>query len=266
MPQAMALLLVLLTPLRPTDDAGLRWSIKPHRVVARIAEARLTPTARGAVRRLLGTASLADVSNWADDIRGKRPNTANWHYVNIPLADSVYRPAVHCPRGCVIRAFEAQHAVLADARRAAAIRTEALKYLVHLVADVHNPMHAGDRGDRGGNDLVVWYGARRTNLHAFWDSGLLSAARLSEDALVDRIRGRLRTRRDLDTITSGSFVTWALESHDVARDVAYRELPDDYRLDRAYVDRSLPALEEQLLRAGVRLAAVLNALLDPARG
>lgn len=258
--QTVALLGLFVVAASPLP---VRWSDSPHRVVARIAESRLSEPARREVRRLLNGTPLADVSTWADDIRGRRPNTSNWHYVNIPVTDSVYRPREQCPRGCIIRAYEAQVAILRDPRRSRAERADALRFVVHLVADIHSPMHAGDRGDRGGNDLVVWHRNRRTNLHAFWDSGLLRAASLDERALQRRIEARLRGGIAPDTVARGSVVDWAMESHGVARDLAYRLLPDDYRIGRDYVDAALPVLEDRLMRAALRLAAVLNQALVP---
>jgi hypothetical protein len=258
--QTVSLLGVLLA----AAPLPVRWSDAPHRVVARIAESRLGAPARAEARRLLHGASLADVSTWADDIRGRRPNTSNWHYVNIPVTDSVYRAREQCPRGCIIRAYEAQLAILRDPGRSRAERADALRFVVHLVADIHSPMHAGDRGDRGGNDLVVWHRNRRTNLHAFWDSGLLRAASLDERALQRRVEDRIRSATNLDLVSGGSVVEWAIESHGVARDLAYRLLPDDYRIDAAYVDAALPVLEDRLTRAALRLAAVLNHALVPA--
>lgn len=248
----------------PATPSAVRWSISPHRAVAAFAESRLTPAAASEARRLLHGATLADVSNWADEIRPQRPATAIWHYVNIPLADSTYRPQQHCPRGCIVRAYAQQLLILRDRTRSDAARADALRFLVHLVADVHSPMHAGDRGDRGGNDLVVWHRGRRTNLHAFWDSGLLRAGGLDERDLLQRMETTAAAHPDSRALSGGTVVEWALESQREAREVAYRLLPGDLRLGQDYVDRALPVLHDRLLRAGFRLAAVLNHALAQA--
>jgi hypothetical protein len=248
----------------PADEGTARWSTVPHRVVARIAEERLGPQAATEVRRLLQGATLADVSTWADDVRASRPRTSNWHYVNIPVTDSTYRPREHCRTGCIVRAYASQVAILRDRRRSDTERADALRFLVHLVADVHSPMHAGDRGDRGGNDLVVWSRGRRTNLHAFWDSGILQAAQLSERVLEARVRTRVQGRDDLARLAGSGIVDWALESHALARAIAYGALPADYRLGAEYFAVAVPVVEERLARAAVRLAALLETLL--ARG
>jgi hypothetical protein len=261
----IALTLMLAPHLSLPFDAivpeGARWGRSGHRVVARAAAARLTPRARREVRLLLAGGSLADASTWADEIRGDRPATSPWHYVNIPVTDSVFRPAVHCRSGCVVSAVEAQLAILRDRRRPAAERAEALKWVVHLIGDLHMPLHAGDRGDRGGNDVVVWYQHRRTNLHTLWDSRMIASRGLSEDQWVTRIEQRMQAHGDLGRLATGSVAAWTLESHDLARDVVYPRLSPWLIVTESYVEAALPVVEEQLVRAAVRLAAALNAAL-----
>src|SRR5690606_27820481 len=202
-----------------------RWGRVGHRVVARVAAARLSDRARREVRTLLGGQTLAEISTWADEVRNDRPETSTWHYVNIPVTDSVYRADKYCPAsGCVISALEQQLALLRDRRQPHAVRAEALKWVVHLVGDVHQPLHSGDRGDRGGNDVTVWLGLRRTNLHSLWDSGLIGASGRDEQQLVNHIEQQLRGRTDLAAIARGTPAEWTMEAHDLSRDVAYANL------------------------------------------
>src|SRR5690606_18021833 len=188
---------LLVTPA-PTDSTDvMRWGGMGHRVIARVAASRLSPATRREVRRLLGNESLAKVSTWADEVRRDRPATAPWHYVNIPIYDSVYRPERVCRDGCVISALEQQLALLADRSLPRTERAEALKWVVHLVGDMHQPMHVGDRGDRGGNDTRITWDTLPGNLHGLWDTGLLLATGLDENALVTMLERRLRQRGDL---------------------------------------------------------------------
>ena len=257
----LATALLLTAP--PADSAeALRWGGMGHRVIARVAASRLSPATRREVRRLLGNESLAKVSTWADEVRRDRPATAPWHYVNIPVYDSVYRPERVCPDGCVIRALEEQERILADTSRPRAERAEALKWVVHLVGDMHQPMHVGDRGDRGGNDTRITWDTLPGNLHGLWDTGLLLATGLDENALVTMLERRLRQRGDLARLTSGSVLEWAMESHAASRDVVYGFLPATLALDRSYLVKVRPALEDRLLRASARLAAVLERTLN----
>lgn len=247
----------------PLADAGeiMRWGGLGHRVIARVAASRLSPGARREVRRLLGNESLAKVSTWADEVRRDRPATAPWHYVNIPIHDSTYRPERVCREGCVIEALERQIAVLSDRSQPRATRAEALKWVVHLMGDMHQPMHVGDRGDRGGNDTRITWDTLPGNLHGLWDTGLLLATGFDENALVTMLERRLRQRGDLAALTSGSVQDWAMESHAASRDVVYGFLPASLDLDRSYLVQVRPALEDRLLRASARLVAVLERAL-----
>ncbi len=253
-------LLVTATPARADRDEF--WGQFGHRVIARVAAGRLTPEARQAVRALLPGESLASVASWADQIRSERPETGPWHYVNIPIWDSIYRPAAVCPHGaCVIGALETQLARLSNRTLPRAERAEALKWVVHLVGDMHQPLHVGDRGDRGGNDVKLTYDGKPGNLHAIWDTGLLLATGVSEEQLVVQVERTLRQRGDLGRLTSGSILEWAMESHAVSRDVAYPFLPRSLELDDRYLAKVRPILEDRVLRASVRLADLLNRAL-----
>ncbi len=244
----------------------VRWGATIHRVVARVASLHLDGATEREVRRLLGRESLAEVSTWADDVRSARPATSSWHYVNVPIWQSAYRASI-CPRaGCVIGTLEAQEKILADRSRSKAERAEALKWVVHLVADLHMPLHVGDRGDRGGNDVTLSFLGRRTNLHALWDSGLMNATGQSEGDLVATVRDQIRRRGDLHVIAGGSVIDWAMESHAVARDVAYQFLPQSLVLDQQYLEIARPVLEDRILRASIRLAAVLDRALGKVGG
>lgn len=256
---AVALAPLPAPPLATADDA-LRWGRIGHRLVARLATGRLSDRAKREVRLLLGDETMASVASWGDQIRAERPETGPWHYVNIPVIDSVYRPALHCPDTCIVRAAEAQIAILSDHRQPRAARAEALKWVIHLLGDMHQPLHAGDRGDRGGNDVTVWFRFRRTNLHSLWDSGLIEANGIDEQQMLSRLE-RTAAARDTRPLTSGSVADWVLESHDIARDFVYPRLSAWLFITPGYASDAEPVIEEQLLRAGVRLAAVLERAL-----
>ena len=247
----------------PSLTAGLGtvfWYDEGHRLVARLAEGRLTPRAAAAVRELLGGQSLADAALWADRIRARRPDTKPLHYVNIPLAASGYLPARDCPTGrCIIAAIERDRLTLADAHATPAARAEALRFLAHLIGDLHQPLHVADDGDRGGNDRRVTFLGVPKNLHEVWDGELIEAAGLSEEQYYARLRGRMDSL-DLTALERGTAVDWAMEGHDVAARRAYR-LPHGATIDRGYVEASLPSVDRALIAAGVRLARVLNQAL-----
>lgn len=167
----VALALAALAPLHT-----YAFGTEGHQIVAALAEQRLSDHARAEAGKLLALepgSTLVSISVWADETRS--PSTAAWHYVNLPRdADCQYDAARDSPDGqCVVAAIERQRRVLASAAPDVE-RLEALKYLVHFVADVHQPLHAGYADDRGGNKYQVQAFGRGTNLHAVWDSALIA--------------------------------------------------------------------------------------------
>jgi hypothetical protein len=236
------------------------WYDEGHRLVARLAETRLTPRAAEAVRDLLGGQSLADASVWADQIRGLRRDTAPLHFVNIPLASDTYLPARDCPGGrCIIAAIERDERVLADASAPAARRAEALRFLIHLIGDLHQPLHVADAGDRGGNDRPVTFLGTSRNLHQVWDGELIQASGMDEPQYYDHLRLMMGSF-DLSALERGSVADWAMEGHRIAAEHAYR-IPPGSTLDQRYVETNLPLVDRSLIAAGVRLARVLNVAL-----
>ncbi|MFZ5877446.1 MAG: S1/P1 nuclease [Nitrospirota bacterium] len=255
------------------SSPALAWGDKAHQVVAVIAESHLTPPARDQVQALIGPSRLRDVAMWADQIRTQRPDSKRWHYVNIPLDRAEYVPAKDCARpragDCVVEAIARFERVLADYDRPRAERAEALRFVTHFVADLHQPLHAADHRDGGGNDVkVVFFGAvlrpggrAPWNLHAVWDSGLIERRGLSVSKYVQRLTRQL-ARQSINDLVAGSVVDWALESHRAAGDTAYR-LPPDRVLGDEYADMAFPVIDDLLAKAGVRLAKVLNGALAP---
>jgi len=230
------------------------WGPAGHRLVAEVAETRLTPAARTEINRLLALepgATLPSIATWADETRSL--GTAAWHYVNFARGgDCVYEAPRLCIEGrCVVGALESQIAMLAS-KAGDEERLVALKYVVHLVADVHQPLHAGWADDRGGNSFQLQAYERGSNLHAVWDSGLIrnwpggaSDLRRAVDAHAEPPRG-------------GPMV-WAEEScRIVATDGFY---PAGRTLEPAYDERWNPTLVQRLKAAAVRLSAMLNETL-----
>jgi hypothetical protein len=242
------------------------WGGAGHRIVAEVAEGYLDQRTREEIRALLGERSLSSIADWADRIRGDRPETARWHFVNIPFKASRYDPSRDCafPRkgDCVIAVIERFRSVFSDRGRPLDERAEALKFLVHFVADLHQPLHTTDRGDRGGNDLpVIFFGEKMRgetpwNLHAVWDGGLIDRTGFSDRAYADHLNVWLK-KRSVSDLRRGAVVDWAMESHRAAVEVVYR-LPKHRKLSKDYFEKSLPVMDELLAKAGVRLARLLN--------
>jgi hypothetical protein len=253
---------LLVGPTLWARSAIVPWGPLGHRVVAEVAMARISPGVTDETRRLLGGQTIADVASWADDVRRDQPNTAPWHYVNIEITDSAYVPARDCrENNCIVAALETQIAVLSDHSRSDADRATALRWVVHLVADIHQPLHAGERGDRGGNDIKVTFNGKRTTLHALWDSGLLLSYGQTDGEMVRDILNEVGRRTDLAGLLATRPQQWATGSHNQARDYVYRYLPPSLDITPEYAEGARPIIRERLLRAGIRLAQVLeNAL------
>jgi len=168
-----------------TTIPAFAWGSDGHKIVALLADAQLTPSARKQVDRLLALepgSTLASISTWADEHRN--PATASWHYVNFPRGDCNYQPERDCPDGkCVVAAIDRQVEVLrtnGDDEK----RLNALKYVVHFIGDIHQPLHAGYGDDRGGNSYQLQAFMRGSNLHAVWDTGLIKNLGLENEAVV----------------------------------------------------------------------------------
>ena len=252
--------LLAAAPPRAPGTAHARWWDLGHRIVARLAEPRLTPHTRAAVRDLLGGQDLADAAVWADNIRQYRHDADRLHYVNSPLADTVYDPARHCPRGqCIIAAIEHDRQVLADGAASPGERAEALRFLIHFMGDLHQPLHVADDDDRGGNARAVIFLGHATDLHKVWDGELIDSSGLGPAEYVGYLRRRMKSL-DLKALERGTVVDWAMEGHRIAAEHAYR-LPPDGRIGRAYLRGNRPVIDRALIAGGVRLAKVLNEAL-----
>ena len=229
------------------------WGARGHRLAANLAFERLTPQARASVERLLALepgATLASISTWADETRS--PSTAAWHYVNIPRdADCHYDEARDCPGGqCVIAAIERQRRVLASAASEAE-KLRALKYAVHLVPDVHQPLHAGYADDRGGNKFQLQAFGRGTNLHALWDTGIIENWPGGQPALL----AGLQSSKSLKDDATGP-ARWAEESCRVVSAPGF--YPDQRKVGGSYGAAWDLVLQDRLSAAAQRLARLLN--------
>lgn len=253
-----AIAMAVAAMLAPAPPASA-WGPLGHRVVARLAAAQLTPRAQAEVHELLairGRRYLDQVANWADDLRDTDPalyrQTARLHYVNFRSSECIYQPPRDCRDGkCVVAAIAKYSAILADRSDSPGERAQALAFVVHFVADIHQPLHAGYRRDAGGNDFQVRWQGRGTNLHRIWDSAMLDDAHLSTAKYARKL---LAERTPI--ATGGTPAEWAEESCRIDRDGGV--YPASHFLDEAYMRRERPIAERRLRQAGTRLAALLN--------
>jgi hypothetical protein len=257
--------LILVTVLWCCPPA-FAWGPDGHSIVALIATARLTPAAATAVKALLGNATLADVSSWADQIKRDRPETSSWHYVDIPVdAAGFDEKRDGNDDNNVVDAIEYYEKYVADRTKPMPYRVEALKFLVHFVGDIHQPLHCADRhGDRGGNGRLVFFldQPRALNLHSVWDSSIIQheMGTTSVTVFASALNARISAQQALEW-SKGTPVDWANESHALAVSVVYAGVPTDGpppKLGVDYVKRGEDTVNQQLEKGGVRLATILN--------
>ncbi len=236
------------------------WGPLGHQTVGEIAARHLSPQAHAMVEDLLGDRAgpaLREASTWADDLRAAEGMgiTGPFHYVNFPRASCTYVARRDCPGGrCVVAAMSRFAAQLRDGDTREA-RADGLKWVLHLVADLHQPLHAGHADDRGGNDFQVRWEGEGTNLHALLDTGLLRAPGRRPVPFAGDLLERLHAPDDSTARWSDDApIRWAEESCRLVPSV----YPQSPRIDRAYAARTRALLEQRLLLAGLRLAALLD--------
>jgi hypothetical protein len=267
-------------------SAALAWGDNGHITVAKIADLNLTSKAKSEVAKILGPGvNIYDrkIAMFADTYKFTAAGkfTRNWHFVDIPVSATRYDASRDCDSNdCVVFRIEDLKKTLADEAQPTEKRLFALKMLVHLVGDVHQPLHAAERdnrdgdSDHGGNKVPVHFLDRREgrlNLHHVWDDEILDANMQGADpedygaTLNDKINDTNRT--EWSGVKSAE--AWANESHLEARDHAYRGVPpiemidprDPFDLDQDYYDQASPVVDRQLSKAGIRLAQLLNDVL-----
>lgn len=269
----VALLLAFSAPVQL-----LAWGREGHHIIALLAASRLSDAAKVRVSELLGTETLAAASTWPDEIRKDHEETAGWHYVSVPRNAPFFDHARDCfqpnagrkgadtdHNDCVVDRIDIYARQLADTSQPKVARVEALKYLVHFVSDLHQPMHAIDEG-RGGNDIhIIQFGNstcgtdRPCNLHGLWDSGLIEHAEPDEVAYMHRLDVQI-ARENLECLPEGTPRDWANESHIMAEGAL---LENDGLADQVYFDHEISKVDHRLALAGIRLAHMLNSILKP---
>jgi nuclease S1 len=276
------ILLVVVVTLFSSLDSLVAWGGQGHRLVGSIAAERLTPAATQQVARLLDGQTLADVSSWADTITSDQVQTSYWHYLNIPPEASGYDRDRDCPkqpgaaagsrndrwRDCVVDRIAYWEERLGDVKLDRADRAIALKFIVHFIGDLHQPFHALGVG-RGGNDIKVRvFGEANCgtdparpnpcNLHSVWDGRLIARRGLADRAYMTELR-KLIDAKGFATQSPGTPAQWAEQSLRLAKEALVKP---DTNIDEGYYRRHITVIDERLALGGVRLAAVLNRILQ----
>jgi len=247
--------LALLTQTSPV----LAWGKIGHRVTCAIADHYLSHAARHQVRHILGVETLAEASNWPDFMRAStaefwQKSAGPWHYVTVPDGKT-YAEVGPPPEGDALTALKRFSAELRDPATPRAEKQLALRFMVHIIGDVHQPLHVGNGTDHGGNDVKLTFFNTPTNLHAVWDSGIIDQEQLSYSEYAAWLTPRI-TRHKLRLWWTADPEKWIAESQ-ALRAGAY---PKGTAISYDYVFVNKAIVEQRLEQAGVRVAAYLNQL------
>jgi hypothetical protein len=240
------------------------WGVLGHRIIGEIAQQHLSKKAKKELRKLIGEETLAMWSNWPDFIKSDSTwnHASPWHYVDLPghmEKNKFLEDLKKLPGKNLYTQIPAMMAELKDRSLPVEKRRTALFFLVHLVGDLHQPLHVGRDEDAGGNKIVVYWFDKKTNLHSLWDSMLIEFQQYSytEYTKILNIDGEDKVK----AWQSSSLDDWFYESH-VLSDAIYDATPNESKLSYRYNYQFQKMMEEQLLKGGVRLAALLNEVFD----
>ena len=282
--RSAALLLAALATVCAAGPAAA-WGRLGHGMVGELAERHLDPKAKAEVAALLAgeqDPTLAGVASWADNLRNSEPDrfkaTSRWHYINAKGGGCAFDLARDCPDGnCVAAAIEAQRAILADRNQPVAARRDALKFIVHFVGDAHQPMHAGNRDDAGGNGFQISLrtpiepeayarnkyvdGVMGTNLHSVWDYYILASRGLDLQAYSNRLDALPWPPYPAPSEYDVMPMAWAKESCRLIDARGLYPAEDSHAMDSGYLDAMRPLAEQRVRQAAWRLAQLLNETL-----
>lgn len=272
---------MLLLALLGVANAAKLWGADGHHIVAGIAQSLLIPGANTRVNTILGGATMASVASWADEVRSQRPWSAPLHFIDTPDWACTYVPTRDCVKDeCVAGAITNYTARVVN--ETGVLQQEALKFLIHFVGDIHQPLHVGFTSDRGGNSLHGTFFSASTNLHSVWDTAIISH-RISTggftnvDGYMNALITRIRSGNWSSLVPSWNTCQTSAPHNACANDWAKESIVDackysyvtadgttritsPFSLAAPYFDRTFPVIELQLAKAGARLAHVINSL------
>lgn len=248
--------LSLLLALAPAT--GWCWGPQGHRVAGNLTWHFLAPETRVAIRELIGDESLADASTWADRMRDNpspfwQKTAGPYHYVTVPPGKR-YSDVGPPSRGDAMTALSEFRAVLQDPAAPAVQRQLAFRFALHIIQDLHQPLHVGNGRDRGGNTVAVIQGGKVTNLHRIWDSTILAHGGRSDAAWAGRLKP---APEQVEAWLADDPETWITESA-ALRDRIY---PSKDRIDEVYLETWLPVVERRLAQSAVRAAKFFDAVI-----
>ncbi|OCX51717.1 hypothetical protein BEL04_17020 [Mucilaginibacter sp. PPCGB 2223] len=245
---------------------SISWGDKGHSAIGMIAQNHLNTKAQAAVKELLGRDNLADVANYADEIKGNQAMryTAPWHFVDLPSGytfeqfaqaiksmpvdkGNVYSIILNCERD------------LTNPNKSRTQKAFALKLLVHFVGDCHQPLHIGHEEDKGGNNIGITFINEGGNLHGLWDYMLIDHEKLSYKQMAEKYDTATPTQ--IKQWQADPVIKWLYESYLIAGEL-YKEAAENHDFKEDYYTDHIDLVHQRILKAGIRLAGVLNATYD----
>ncbi len=235
------------------------WGLTGHRVVGEIAYNHLTKKAKRNLEKLLNGDGLAIISTYADDIKSdkKFKKFSSWHYVNFKVGDT-YETSEKNPKGDVIYAIKECQRIISHPDSTLEDKVFYIKLLVHFLGDLHQPLHIGRAEDRGGNSIKVKWFRESTNLHSVWDTKMIESFNMSYSELTSNLDKFSKKQKKL--IQQGTVLDWGIESRGLAMKV-YESVKVDKNLSYRYMYDYFFIVKNQLQKAGLRLAKILNEIL-----
>ncbi|MCI0752126.1 MAG: S1/P1 nuclease [Flammeovirgaceae bacterium] len=234
------------------------WGATGHRATGLIADRYLSKKARKALQKILGEESIAIASTWMDEIRSDSTfrHVSDWHWVTIPDS-STYENSEKNPKGDVIQTIERLIAELKAKKLSGQQEAQHIKMLIHLIGDIHQPLHVGRGPDKGGNGIKVMWFRAESNLHRVWDSEMIDETKLSYTELAASLIKP--TEEEIKLWQKSTVRDWANES------LALRNQVYDFKGERfgySYSYKNMPTVKKRITQAGVRLAGVLNEIYE----
>ena len=239
---------------------SMAWGTNGHRICGQIADSYLTPKARKAIEAILGNESIAITSNWADFIKSD-PNYKylyNWHFVDFDKPYTYPDMMAFLKQDTAVDAYTKMNFLIGELKKPGITKTNKLLYLrmlIHIVEDVHQPMHTAHADDKGGNDFKVQWFGKDSNLHSVWDSQLIDYQQLSYTEYATMINHTTATERA--TLQKDPISKWLFESNQLAEKL-YTDIKPGDNLGYRYNFDHIATLNQQMVKAGVRLAGLLN--------
>lgn len=240
-------------------DTSPVWGRTGHRVVGAIADEYLKSSTKRKLRQLLNHQSLALASTYADEIKAdeRYDRFKSWHYLNMPL-DGTYETSNKNADGDLVTGIAYCKSIITNDNSTEDDKTFYLKLLIHLIGDLHQPFHIGLKDDRGGNDFYVQWQSQDSNMHRVWDSQMIESYGMSYSELAQNANHL--SKSEIKTIQDGTVLDWISETHKLTK-IVYSSAEKGENLRSSYSYKYLDVAKQQMQKAGIRLAKILNDIL-----